>query len=295
MVGMADIAVARSVEELRERVDQWRRGSASRVALVPTMGALHDGHLALIHRARQIADRVVVSIFVNPTQFGVGEDFDTYPRTEDRDLALLAEVGGDLAYCPSAQSMYPEGFATTISVSGPARGLCAATRPQLFDGVALVCTKLCLQCRPDVAVFGEKDYQQVQVLRRLVADLDIPVVIESVATVREPDGLAMSSRNAYLDAGDRGRAASLYAVLARTAEALSRHPDPPVEAIVDQARASLDGIFDAVDYCVLRDADTLTPVTALTRAARLLAAVHVGGTRLIDNVAVDPPDGSQEG
>ena len=257
------------------------------VALAPTMGALHDGHLSLVRRGKELADRVVASVFVNPTQFAAHEDLGSYPRDEAGDAAKLASVGCDLLYAPTVAEMYPPGFATAMSMSGPAEGLCGAFRPQMFGGVALVVTKLFLQAAPDVAVFGEKDYQQLQVIRRFVRDLDIPVRIEGVATGREPDGLALSSRNAYLSAEERAQAPELNAALTAAAAALIGGDDVAAALAAATARILAAG-FSSVDYVELRDAESLAPQATLNAPARLLAAARLGKARLIDNIAVNP-------
>ncbi|KAA0683281.1 pantoate--beta-alanine ligase [Roseomonas genomospecies 6] len=280
------LPVVRSVDDLRAQVAAWHREGRT-VALVPTMGALHDGHLALVRRARELADRVVASVFVNPTQFAPHEDFDRYPRDETGDSRKLASAGCDLLYAPTVRAMYPEGFATAISVGGPAEGLCGTFRPQMFGGVALVVTKLFLQAQPDVAVFGEKDYQQLMVIRRFARDLDIPVRVEGLPTVREADGLAMSSRNAYLSADERARAPELNRALVEAASALAGGAE--AAAVLEAVRARITAAgFGAIDYVELRDADTLAPVTRAERPARLLAAAWMGKARLIDNVPVIP-------
>ena len=280
------LSILRTVEDLRSQVAAWRRKGLT-VALVPTMGALHDGHLGLIRRGRELADRVIASVFVNPTQFAPHEDFDRYPRDEGGDAAKLASAGCHALYAPTVRAMYPHGFATAISVGGPAEGLCGTFRPQMFGGVALVVTKLFLQALPDVAVFGEKDYQQLMVIRRFTRDLDIPVRVEGLPTVREADGLAMSSRNAYLSADERARAPELNRALTAAAAALA------AGAEVDGALTGIRGRiaeagFGTIDYVELRDAETLEPVTAVIRPARLLAAAWMGKARLIDNVPVIP-------
>lgn len=280
------LPVVRSVDDLRTQVSAWHRDGKT-VALVPTMGALHDGHLALVRRARELADRVVSSVFVNPTQFAPHEDFDRYPRDEAGDSCKLASAGCHLLYAPTVRAMYPEGFATTISVGGPAEGLCGTFRPQMFGGVALVVTKLFLQAQPDVAVFGEKDYQQLMVIRRFARDLDIPVRVEGLPTVREADGLAMSSRNAYLSADERARAPELNRALLDAASALAGGAEAATVLEVVRARITAAG-FGSIDYVELRDADTLAPVTRVERPARLLAAAWMGKARLIDNVPVLP-------
>ncbi len=285
-VSTKTLPVVRTVEDLRAQVGAWHRNGET-VALVPTMGALHDGHLALVRRARELADHVVASVFVNPTQFAPHEDFDRYPRDEAGDSAKLASAGCDLLYAPTVRGMYPDGFATAITVGGPAEGLCGTFRPQMFGGVALVVTKLFLQAQPDVAVFGEKDYQQLMVIRRFARDLDIAVRVEGLPTVREADGLAMSSRNAYLSADERARAPELNRALMEAAKALSAGGDSG--AILEAARARiLAAGFGSIDYVELRDADTLEPVSRVERPARLLAAAWMGKARLIDNVPVLP-------
>ena len=276
-----------SVADLRARIASWRSGG-HRVGFVPTMGALHEGHLALVRQALSAADRVVVSVFVNPAQFAEGEDFDSYPRTLEEDAAKLARTGAQLIYAPAARQIYPEGFATEVRIGGPAEGLESAVRPHFFHGVALVVAKLLNQVRPDIAVFGEKDYQQLLVIRRLALDLDLNVEILAGETVREADGLALSSRNAYLRPEERRRAAQLNVILADFAHALSQ--GAPAAAAQAEALAEAKAAFDAVDYVTVRHAETLAalgpgPVEA---PARVLAAVKVGSTRLIDNMPVKP-------
>lgn len=277
--------VARRVVELRDQVKAWRNAGL-KVALVPTMGALHEGHLTLVRAALESADKVVVSIFVNPTQFGPNEDFDAYPRTLDADRAALSTVGASLVYAPTVGEMYPDGFATAITVSGVSEGLCGDLRPGHFSGVATVVSKFLLQAMPDFAAFGEKDYQQLQVIRRLVRDLDIPVSIIGVPTVREADGLARSSRNAYLSAESRAIAPALYRTLQDTAAAIRAGAD--VDAALEAGkRAILAAGFASVDYLELRAADGLAPLSELDRPARMLVAAYLGKTRLIDNIAVE--------
>jgi len=283
---MVALPIVRSIAELRARVAAWRQAGAS-IALVPTMGALHEGHLALVRRGLELADQVVASVFVNPTQFAPQEDFDRYPRDEAGDAGKLASVGCGLLYAPTVGEMYPEGFCTAITLGGPAEGLCGAFRPQMFGGVALVVTKLLLQAQPDFAIFGEKDYQQLQVIRRLTRDLDIPVRVAAVPTVREADGLAMSSRNQYLTAEERAHASELYRTLSETAAALAE--GAPAEAILERARAKLAAArFSKIDYLELRDAETLLPLQRVSRPARLLVAAWLGAVRLIDNLPVEP-------
>jgi pantoate--beta-alanine ligase len=279
------LAVARTVAGLREPVAGWRRAGET-VGLVPTMGALHAGHLSLIEVARAKADRVVATIFVNPTQFGPNEDLDKYPREERADAEKLADAGVDLLFAPTVDEMYPPGFSTTVTVSGVSEGLCGGHRPGHFDGVATVVTKLLMQCLPDLAVFGEKDYQQLQVIKRFARDLNFPIRILGGPTVREPDGLALSSRNAYLSEEQRETAAHLPQILNGTAAAIASG-QVPVDLALQQGIAALTGAgFDRVEYLELRDPDTLAPLSTLDRPGRLLIAVHLGTTRLIDNVAV---------
>ncbi|HEY4136140.1 MAG TPA: pantoate--beta-alanine ligase [Alphaproteobacteria bacterium] len=282
----SSIAIARGVPELRTRVRAWREAGAS-VALVPTMGALHDGHLSLVRQAFAHCDRVIVTLFVNPTQFGPGEDFTRYPRDEGADAAKLAAAGVDLLYAPDAKTMYADGFATTVTVAGLTDGMEGAVRPGHFAGVATVVAKLLSQAQADDAYFGEKDYQQLAVVRRMAADLDIATRIHGVATVREADGLALSSRNAYLTLEQRQAAPALQRALAEAAKGLQAGR-PAAELLAQACAAILAAGFNEVDYVELRDAESLTPVTRPTRPARLLAAARLGATRLLDNVAVLP-------
>jgi pantoate--beta-alanine ligase len=275
---------ARSVTALRVAVGEWRRGGLS-VALVPTMGALHEGHLSLVRAAKTRCDRVVASLFVNPKQFAPHEDFERYPRDEVGDARLLASAGCDLLYAPERAQMYPDGFATNVIVSSVSTPLEGEMRPHFFGGVATVVTKLLLQCLPDAAFFGEKDYQQLLVIKRLTRDLDIPVEIIGCATVREGDGLAMSSRNFYLSANERRSAAQLNRVLHEAISAL--HAGVGVAKVEAEAATKLTAAgFSCVDYVAVRDAETLHPIAALTHPARILAAAWLGKTRLIDNMAV---------
>jgi len=249
------------------------------------MGALHDGHLALVQHAKSLCDIVVASVFVNPKQFAPHEDFGRYPRQEDRDAELLASVGCDVVYFPAAEAMYPPVFASAVHVEGPALGLEGAFRPQFFDGVATVVLKLFNQVQPDVAVFGEKDYQQLQVIRTFVRDLDLPVQIVGLPTVREADGLALSSRNAYLSAAERQTATRLIAELNGIAETVRSGGD--AKAAIEAATTRLiEAGFGPVDYIELRDANTLSEPGTQTASFRLLAAAWLGKTRLIDNIAV---------
>ena len=276
--------------ELRTAVDRLR--TAGDVALVPTMGALHEGHLALVHEARRHAASVVVSIFVNPTQFGPNEDLAAYPRQLAEDARLLEAEGVDLLWAPSVEEVYPEGFATTVSVAGLGDGLCGAFRPGHFDGVSTVVAKLFNQVQPDVAVFGEKDWQQLAVIRRMARDLDLvrPAAerILGVPTVREADGLAMSSRNRYLSPENRARASALPRLMREVIADITDGGDV-VAALTFLRSGLLRGGFESVDYAELADAENLAPLTALRASpARLFVAARIGGTRLIDNMAVDP-------
>ncbi|MFD2181174.1 pantoate--beta-alanine ligase [Rhodoplanes azumiensis] len=277
--------VARTLKALDRALAPFRR-TGETVALVPTMGALHEGHLTLVRQARRKADRVVVSIFVNPAQFAPTEDFASYPRRLAADVAALAEAGIDLVWAPDTAVMYPDGFSTRIAPEGPAlAGLEDAFRPHFFGGVATVVAKLFGQVRPDIAVFGQKDYQQLKVVTRLSADLDLRVAIIGVPTVREKDGLARSSRNAYLSAEERQRAPALYRVLSDCAAKIDA--GRPIRAVLESGRKALAREGFAVDYLEARHAETLAPVRALTDGPiRLLVAAKLGTTRLIDNLAV---------
>ena len=282
---MSGLVVANTVAALRGEVRGWRAAGLT-VALVPTMGFLHRAHVALIEAARAEADKVVTSIFVNPSQFGANEDFAAYPRDLDSDLATLAEAAVAVAFVPDEREMYPRGHATTVAVSGLTKGLCGAQRPGHFEGVATVVAKLLLQCLPDHAYFGEKDYQQLLVIRRMARDLDVPVTVHGVATVREADGLAMSSRNAYLDADQRRRAPELHRAIAEAAQTATTGATGAAVCATARARIAAAG-FSPIDYVEMCDAETLEPVTVADRPARILAAASLGGTRLIDNVAVE--------
>lgn len=280
------------LELLRTAVASWRKGGET-IALVPTMGALHDGHLALVRAAREHADRVVVSIFVNPTQFGPNEDLDAYPRTLEADTRLLEAEGVDALWAPDAGEMYPDGFATSIAVDGVSADFCGSSRPGHFAGVATVVCKLFNQVRPDVALFGEKDWQQLAVIRRMARDLDLVLpaadAIIGVPTVREEDGLALSSRNRYLDDAQREQAAILPRAM-RQAVARIEAGAPVGAALRDLEHKLLEGGFGKVDYAALADAASLERIDALSgHPARLLVAAHIGSTRLIDNMAVLPP------
>lgn len=276
--------IIRQLDPLRTALDAIRKNGAT-IGLVPTMGALHAGHMELVKAAMAQCDKVVVSIFVNPTQFGAGEDLDSYPRQEAADAALLEEAGVELVWAPTVDQVYPDGFATNVSVSGVSSGLCGGSRPGHFDGVATVVAKLFNQVRPDAAFFGEKDFQQLAVIRRMARDLDFTHDIIGVPTVRDADGLALSSRNAYLTSEQRQQAVALPDVMRGAAEEISSGGD--ISAVLDEAKAKLLASgFHKVDYFELKHADTLEKMTVFARPARLLAAAHIGTTRLIDNIAV---------
>ncbi len=281
---MSDLAlpVARSVADLRARVAAWRK-AGERVGLVPTMGALHEGHLSLVRLAKSRVQRVVASVFVNPTQFGPHEDFDAYPRDEARDAALLASADCDLLFAPTAAEMYPQGFSTTVTVEGVSASMDGIARPGHFAGVATVVTKLLLQCGPDVAVFGEKDYQQLLVIRRLAGDLDIPTEIIGAPTARLEDGLARSSRNAYLSAAERVVAGRMNQIMAEAAGRL--RAGEPADRVEAAGLAALTAAgFGRIDYFEVRGSNDLA--RPATGPMRIFAAAHLGKTRLIDNMAV---------
>ena len=274
--------IIRDPAAMRARVEDLRRDGL-RIAVVPTMGYLHEGHLSLLRAARAAADVVILTIFVNPTQFGPSEDLSRYPRDEAGDLAKARPCGLDLAFCPDAAAMYPPGAQTFVEVRELARPLCGEKRPGHFTGVATVVTKLFNLTRPHVAFFGEKDFQQLAVIRRMTRDLDLGIEIVGMPIVREPDGLAMSSRNVYLSAEERADALSLSRGLA-AAEAAFRAGERSAAALLAAARAPIEAASRArIDYVELRDADELTPVDTVTRPAVLAIAVFVGATRLIDN------------
>jgi pantoate--beta-alanine ligase len=275
------VQIVRNSEELALA----RRELGGTLALVPTMGALHAGHMALIAEAKTRAKNVAASIFVNPAQFGEGEDFGRYPRREEQDAQMLSEAGCDLLWAPSVGDIYPEGFSTRVMVSGVSERWEGAARPGHFDGVATVVARLLLSVQPDVALFGEKDFQQLAVIRRMVQDLNIPVEIAGVQTVREPDGLALSSRNAYLLPEERQQALALPRALEAARAAILSGAS--VSEVLEEARASLrDGGFSRIDYFALVDAVTLEPIDEPRGEMRLIAAAAIGATRLIDNRAI---------
>jgi pantoate--beta-alanine ligase len=284
-----DVKLLRGKDRLRAALEPARREGSS-IGLVPTMGYLHKGHLSLLRAARAECDVVVMSLFVNPTQFGPGEDLDRYPRDEERDLNLAAEAGADFVYAPSVEGVYPEGFATYVAVEGSLTGVLdgdpSRRGPEHFRGVTTVVAKLFNSVGPDVAYFGQKDAQQVAVIRRMVADLDFPLRIEVLPTVREPDGLAMSSRNAYLEPSERQRATALSRALA---VAKASAPTAGLPAALEAARAELRDAGIEPEYLEARDAEDLSPVTALGNRPVLIAiAARVGGARLIDNALIEP-------
>jgi pantoate--beta-alanine ligase len=275
------VQIVRTSEELTLA----RAGVDGKLAFVPTMGALHAGHMALVAEARRHADTVAVSIFVNPLQFGQNEDLGRYPRQEDADARMLSDAGSDLLWLPAVDDIYPAGFATKVSVTGLSARWEGAARPGHFDGVATVVAKLLLSMRPDFAVFGEKDFQQLAIIRRMVSDLAIPVEVIAAPTVREPDGLALSSRNAYLSAEDRECAPALYRALDYARAAILGGEE--AGEVIERARETIaQSGFSGVDYLALVDAETLEPLRAPGGSMRLIAAATIGTTRLIDNVPV---------
>lgn len=282
------IPIVRTVAALRQTVAEWRRQDL-KLAVVPTMGALHEGHLSLVRAALDRADRMIVTLFVNPKQFNNAADLAAYPRTEHADAAKLAPLGAHLLYAPIASEIYPEGFATTVSVAGVSEGLCGVFRPGHFDGVATVVAKLFLQTGADLAFFGEKDFQQLHVVQRMARDLDIPIEIVACPTVREEDGLAMSSRNVRLSPPERRAAPKLAAILFDAATRIAG--GAPVDRTLDEARSAIVAAgYARIEYLELRAEEDLAPMQTLDRPGRLLVAAWLGETRLIDNVAV--PAGS---
>lgn len=280
------VQTVRDIESLRAAVAELRAGGGT-IAFVPTMGALHDGHMALVAEGRRRADHVVASIFVNPTQFAAGEDLSTYPRREASDVRMLEENGCAILWAPDVETMYPDGLESGLRSGNLGEGLDGAARPGHFDGVVTVVSRLFEQVGPDVALFGEKDYQQLAVIRQMVRDRGLPVEIVGVPTQREADGLALSSRNAYLTDEERQAARALPRALGEAAAAIQRGADPAEALATARERLTRAG-FDPIDYVQLCDAETLAPVTELERPARLLAAARIGRTRLIDNLTVEP-------
>ena len=280
-----DIEIVRTVADLRQRLTAWRQDGLT-VGLVPTMGALHDGHFSLVEQAVQSNDRTITSLFVNPKQFGSTEDLDVYPRDEATDVAALAARGVDLLFVPNVEEMYPDSAVTAITVPGIGDVLEGAFRPGFFTGVATVVAKLLIQSLPDRAYFGEKDYQQLCVIKRLTKDLDLPIDIAGCPIVREPDGLALSSRNAYLNAGERQAAPALHQTLVSSGDALAK--GAAVAASVSAATAELlKAGFTKVDYIAVCDPASLEELEKVSGQARLLAAAWLGKTRLIDNIAIE--------
>jgi pantoate--beta-alanine ligase len=275
----------RTKEHLREVVRLWRSSNQS-LALVPTMGALHDGHLSLVDKAAESADRVIVSIFVNPKQFAAGEDFGKYPRTEDSDMDMLSQTATQAVFIPDPDQIYPADFATGLSVSGPAKaGLEDKFRPHFFDGVATVVAKLFAQSQADIAVFGEKDYQQLLVVRRMAEDLDLGTKVIGVPTLREEDGLAMSSRNRFLTKHERHQASAIFRTLTQAADKIRAGSD--IQAVTRMAARSLTTLGFGVDYLTARNAQTLAVPQGTSEPLRILCAARLGKVRLIDNIPVD--------
>jgi pantoate--beta-alanine ligase len=279
------IEIVHDVASLRARLAEWRRAGET-IGLVPTMGALHAGHMSLVDEAKKHARRIVLSIFVNPTQFAPSEDFSAYPRSLEADVAKFASAGGDLVFAPAQAQIYPPGFATMLSMSAPATaGLEDRFRPTHFSGVATIVAKLFNQCRPDAAIFGEKDYQQLKVVERMARDLDFETAIIGAPTVREQDGLALSSRNVYLSEKERAAAPALYAALRRCAIEIDE--GAMIETAIECARKTVGAAGFAIDYIEARHAETLAPLASREAGpVRLLAAATLGKTRLIDNVGV---------
>jgi len=282
-----NVRIVRTVAELRQQVAAWRKGG-HRIGLVPTMGALHKGHLSLVNAIAEKTDKIVVSIFVNPTQFGKNEDLDKYPRQEKEDCDKLSTTPASLVFAPSADEMYPPGHTTRVTLDGISEILEGAERPGHFDGVATIVTKLLLQCLPDVAIFGEKDYQQLAVIQQFVGDLDIPIEIIGGTVIREQDGLAYSSRNAYLNAKERAVAGQFNLVLKDLVASVSNGSD--LRAAESTAtKALLAAGFLAVDYVSIVNTKTLLPANNIGNGARVLAVARIGGVRLLDNMAIEAP------
>lgn len=279
------VKIVRTVHDLRKATAKWR-GRGQTIGLVPTMGALHAGHISLVRLAKKKADKAVVSIFVNPTQFAANEDLSRYPRDEAGDLKKLGDADADLLWAPCVEEMYPDGFSTGIRAGSTAKDLEGAFRPGHFDGVATVCAKLFNQTAPDIAIFGEKDFQQLTVLRQMVRDLNMPLKLIGAPTKRDPDGLALSSRNAYLSVSERTIAPALYSAISALAVDVANGADVPA-GIANAKRSLTSAGFTKIDYVEVRDTETFEPAsTASGRPSRVLAACWLGKTRLIDNVAV---------
>ena len=276
-----------TVRDLRAAVAE-ARAAGKRIVLVPTMGNLHNGHASLVRKAALLGDFVIASIFVNPLQFGKGEDLDSYPRTLSADQDTLFEAGCDLLFAPSVEEMYPLGMEqqTIVRVSGVSEGLCGASRPGHFDGVSTVVCKLFNMAQPDMAVFGQKDYQQLAVIRHMVRDLNLPIEVFGEPTVRATDGLALSSRNGYLSSDERAQAPALYRTLQATAEAL-KQPNADIQTLISAARDALSAAGLRPDYVEIREALSLAPATAQDTQLVILAAAFLGSTRLIDNLVVE--------
>jgi len=282
-----NIPIIRTVADLRKKVSSWR-AEGFRIGLVPTMGALHKGHLSLIEEISKKTDKIIVSIFVNPTQFGENEDLDKYPRQEKEDCEKLAKTTAGLVFAPSASEMYPDGHCTRVTLDGISEILEGAERPGHFDGVATIVSKLLLQCLPDVAIFGEKDYQQLAVIRQFVHDLNIPTKILGGTLVREEDGLAYSSRNAYLNETDRTIAGQFNKILHRLV--LDVQAGKAIRDAENEAKSALLKVgFLAVDYVSVVNSDTLLPLTTNRTGGRVLAVARIGGIRLLDNMAIEAP------
>jgi pantoate--beta-alanine ligase len=282
------IKIVRKIKDLRAVVKQWRE-QGDTIGLIPTMGALHHGHLSLVSEIKNHCSRTIATIFVNKKQFGPNEDFDSYPRTEEDDIQKLESVGCDLLYAPSMDEIYPKGFLTQVSVSGITEGLCAADRPTFFDGITTVVTKLLIQALPDKAIFGEKDYQQLAIIKRLVKDLDIPTQIIGAKLIRDEDGLASSSRNRYLSTDERVIAINLHKILKKIVKDCENGHNDITELLNSAKQQLLDLGFSDVKYLEIRDAETLELMTKIDRPARIITASIVGKTRLLDNMAINPP------
>ena len=276
--------VVRTIAELRQHTSRWRIAGQT-IGLIPTMGALHDGHLSLIKLAQEKCDRVIATIFVNPRQFLPNEDFEEYPRNEESDIEKLIAMGVDLLFAPKTSEMYQPGASTTVVISKLTDCLCATSRPGFFDGVGTVVTKLLIQALPDIAIFGEKDYQQLLVIKRLTRDLDIPAEIIGAPTIREADGLAVSSRNVFLSQTNREIASNIFKILKKTATTIAQGSDVPVACEEARSELILAGL-SGVDYFEARNSKTLELIQNFENSGRLFAAVWLGSTRLIDNLEI---------